>query len=287
LFDDVGLRKSLDLDIFVFPDALARAEALMLDHGYKRVYPPRPLTPRQWQNYQRVSRNFGYYLPERQIHTELHWSIASTTLVSMNDAEDMLDRARPMAVAGAHLHALSDEDLPVFLVIHGSRHAFARLKWLVDYVSWVRATPDPDWEGLRARLEGLGLQRMLAQAALLAQELFSVPLAEPVQALVESEPQARHLAAHSLENILNPEYYGDIKGRFVRVRHIPYRMRFKKGLRYKWNTLLRTWDLPDDWIEFPLPDALFPLYWVLRPFIYLKRNYLSRRAGQDEDSPGS
>lgn len=282
LFGDVGLRTSRDIDLLIEPEVIAEAESIMLAHGCLRSFPAVPLTPRQWRVYLQEWRHFVYYLPEHRIYVELHWALAPPDLVSPGDVRQMLSRARPAALAGTSIHTLSEEDLPVYLLIHGSVHSWVRLKWLVDFVVWMRGASDSDWSQLKGQMRALGLQRPLAQAVLLAHRLFSVPIPEPVQSPLVVEPVAQDMAAHSLKAISNARYSGAERGGFRRLGIILYRMKFKKELRYKWNTLTKIWTIPADWSELPLPDALYPLYWLLRPFLWLQRYHLRGRRGHPD-----
>jgi hypothetical protein len=129
----------------------------------------------------------------------------------------------------------------------------------------------------------LGLQRLLAQGVLLANWLFHTPVPETVQALVEAEPPAQYLANHSQKFILNAGIPDEEIENVLRFRYILYWMRLKKDLRYKWNTLIKYSVNPRDWMVLPLPDALYPLYWLLRPFLRLKREPSFPRGNAPED----
>jgi len=285
LFGDASLRTSKDLDLLIHPEAVAQAEALLLACGYQRIDPAMPLTPRQWRIYQQRWRHFVYYHPQRRVQIELHWALTSTNLVSMQEFRQMLSRARSIALAGASLHVLSEEDLPVSLLIHGSLHTWIRLKWLVDFVVWMRRPVDPDWEGLKTRMGDLGLQRLLAQGVLLANWLFYTPIPETVQALIAAEPAAQSMANRSLKSIFSVRFTREEMDKGRGLRNIIYWMKLKKDLRYKWNTLTMSWNNPTYWIELPLPDALHPLYYLLRPFLMLKHNRFRRRGGHPRTSP--
>ncbi len=283
LFGDASLRTSKDLDLLIDPEAVAQAEGLLLAYGYQRTNPAMHLTSHQWRIYLKKRNDFTYYHPQHHIQIELQWALASTNLVPMQDVRQMLSRARSIALAGTSLYVLSEQDLPVNLLIHGSKHSWARLKWLVDFMVWMRQPVDPDWEGLKTRMADLGLQRMLAQGVLLANWLFNTPIPETVQALLESEPTSHYLADRSLESILNTRDPGEEMGRVFGVPNIFYRMKLKKDLRYKWNALTNDLVFPKDWVELPLPDALYPLYFLLQPFFGLKRIYFRRREAAPKD----
>lgn len=277
LFDDASLRSTRDLDLLIFPEALAQADTLLLAHGCQRTFPAATLTPRQWQVYQREWHHNSYTLPRQRLTVELHWALTIASLVSPQVVHQMVERALPVSPAVSGLSTLAAGDLPVYLLLHGAGHRWVRLKWPLDFAVWMRRASSQDWEALLGRMQALGLERLLAQGALLACELYSLSVPESLQDLLTQEPKARHLAEYALKAILDASYTGAEGGQFQRIRQTLYLMQLKKELRYKWVTLRKIWFLPDDWQELPLPDALFPLYGLLRPFLWLRRFHLPRR----------
>jgi hypothetical protein len=61
-------------------------------------------------------------------------------------------------------------------------------------------------------------------------------------------------------------------------------MELKKDLGYKWNVFTNHLLVPEDWVELPLPDALYPLYFLLRPFLGLRRIYQRWRGVTPEEA---
>jgi hypothetical protein len=271
LFNDAGLRTSTDLDLLVSLDVMAQADALLLQNGCQRVFPAAPLTPRQMKAFQQEWYNYTYLLPGPRIFIELHWTIASPDLVGLQAVEQMLSRLQPLPQFGGRLLTLAEQDLPVYLLVHGSKHNWVRLKWLVDFAAWLRQANQADWQALQVRMAELGLQRSLGQGARLANILFAAPIPQGQALPGAQDAKIQRLVRSSLKAILDPNYRGGEFGRLQRLKHILNVIHLKSGLRYKWDTLRRFWVLPTDWQDAPLPDALFPLYGLLRPFLWLRR----------------
>jgi hypothetical protein len=269
LFGDLSLRTSRDMDVLIHTEAVAKADSLLMTCGYQRSFPTRTLTPHQWQIYLQHWRHFVYYHPQRNIYIELHWALTSTDLLSIQANRQMLSRARSIRLTGAKFSMLSEEDLPVNLLIHGSLHCWIRLKWLVDLQPGCASLPTRTGK--------------LAQGVLLANWLFHEPIPATVQTLIEAEPAAQKIANHSLKFILNAQLTNEEMENVLAFRYILYWMRLKKGLRYKWNTLIKYSINPRDWMVLPLPDALYPLYWILRPFLRLKREPSFPTEARSED----
>jgi hypothetical protein len=284
LYGDAGLRTSRDLDLLVQPDALERADAVLRAHGYQCIFPPASLTPRQWQVYLREWRHINYYLPERQIYIELHWTIASSNLVAPEIVRQMLSHACPVAQLSSNIYMLADEDLLPYLLIHGSVHRWVRLKWLVDFAVGLRQIAQPDWETIKMKMEATGMQRALAQGTILAEWLFSIPIPGPVQALITHDPITQKLAEHSIKKILDMDYPIET-GRFSRLKQTFYFIKLKKGTQYKVTAFTKYFLVPEDWQELPLPDAFFPLYLLLMPYKSLKRHYQLWRKNRQVTPP--
>ena len=238
LFGDVALRTSADLDLLVESNDLAQADALLLSHGCRRVLPDVSLKPRQWHAFQRQWYNSTYLFPRPQMTVELHWAIASPDLISSEVMAQVLARARPVNDSDSLL-ALADEDLPVSLLAHGAKHNWARLKWLVDFVIWIRGDQNPDWTALQSHMATLGLERILGQGLLLAHWLFNCSIPVELEPLLASEPAARRLALRSLQAILDPNFAGIETDTRDKIRLTLYRLQLKGSLRYKLATLIR------------------------------------------------
>jgi hypothetical protein len=278
LFGDVSLRTCLDLDLLVHPESLPQAEALLLAHGCQRIFPAQALTARQWEAFKLEWHHKSFLFPGSRIPIELHWTIASPDLIAPGAVNQMLSRARPLAQSGGQLKCLAGEDLPAFLLLHGSKHNWVRLKWLVDYAAWLRSASTRDWQALQTKMADFGLLRCLGQGTLLAQQLFGVP-APGMQSWPEMQDrQIQKLAGHSIKAIQDLSYRGSEFGKLQRFKHLLYAAQLKGAWRYKWNTLRKFWIAPYDWQDMPLPDSLYPLYGLLRPFLWLRRylQYLRR-----------
>jgi hypothetical protein len=146
----------------------------------------------------------------------------------------------------------------------------------VDFAVGLRQIAQPDWETIKMKMEATGMQRALAQGTQLAQWLFSVPIPESIQALIKDDSKSQKLAQISIKGILDTSYTGESR-RFQGIKQVIYIMKLKKGLRHKWTAFSKLWLIPNDWRDLPLPDVIFPLYWLLRPFFWLRRLYRHQR----------
>ena len=277
LFDDYGLRYSKDLDLLVKPQDLDQAEQLLLSNGYTRQKPDFVLTPRQKKAYLKESLHVSYYHPERQIIVELHWRLCSNPyLLPSEYVQRMMSTAQQVPIAGAQITSLSDEDTLLYLCLHGATHGWYRLKWLCDISQFLHREQAINWEAWAENVVTLALHRPVAQALLLAHQLFDAPLPPATRFLTAEDQIIPKLVAHSIQALMQSEEELFPVGQLKAFRDMPYRMKLKADFRYKWSAFSQAWLSIDDWKRYPLPDILFPLYYILVPFSWLWRYYLSK-----------
>ena len=278
LFGDVALRSNRDLDVLTLPERVSQAEQILLAAGYEHKEPSRAFTFRQRQAYAWLHHHNTYRHPEKRITFELHWSFASTYLVPPAVIRQIVARAQSLDWAGTQLGVLTLEDTLAFLLVHGAKHRWARLKYLADLDAFARSKLPIDWHRLAANMAEWRLQRPLAQGFLLARWMLGTQTPAPIQRIADHEPMAQALAAESRRALLEPHGHLAVGGPFTSFQHARYMAKLKPGLRYPASYLMSflLFSL-NDWNEVDLPDHLLPLYFVLRPFLWLRRYYLRQR----------
>ena len=274
LFDDYGLRYSKDLDLLVKPQDLDQAEQLLLSSGYTRQKPDFVLTPRQKKAYLKESLHVSYYHPERQIIVELHWRLCSNPhLLPSTYLQRMIETTQQLSIAGTQITSLSDEDTLLYLCLHGANHGWYRLKWLCDVAQFLHRDQAINWQAWVENVLALTLHRPVAQALLLAHQLFDAPLPPATHPLTAKDQIIPQLVAHSIRVLTQSEEELFAVGGLNRWRNIPYRIKLKADLRYRWSNFSQIWLSIDDCKRYPLPDVLFPLYYILGPFSWLRRRF--------------
>ncbi len=135
LYGDATLRSCNDLDLLVRRDDYTRAEALLLDQGF---------VGRETDDYHRRFVRHG-------IPVELHVEIASPRYFPF-DSDGIWKRSRVENFRGKPMRAMCDEDLVLYLCLHGLKHGFSRLIWILDAARALRCSG-------RTQLQGAGKPR--------------------------------------------------------------------------------------------------------------------------------
>lgn len=271
LWQNWGVRQSGDLDLLVTPAQLAATEQLLLADGYRRKVPDFTLTPRQRRAFLRYGPHFSFQHPTRGTHLDLHWHIKYAHWLPPAHERQMLDNAEEIVIAGCALRTLNAGDNLLYLCLHGAAHGWERLKWLCDVARLVSvAQTEIDWRNWGESVKAAGLVRAVAQSLWLAHLLLDAKLPSEIAWLNESDAVRPALLAYGQEQLASPLDDGSAASSFVTSWHTArYVLRLKDGWRFKWGYCNKLWLAPALWRDFPLPDKLFPLYYLLRPLLRL------------------
>jgi len=263
LYGDVSLRTSKDLDILIPVGDLGRAEQLLQELGYTADDPiPRGLGDWKWKIH-----HVSFTNPKTRIQVEVHWRLNGD--IGKEPSFEALWRGRQPCALSPALFMPGDAHLFMYLVTHGARHGWFRLRWLADIDRMVRR--GLDWEALIPLLKRYHALDQTGQALVLASALLHTPIPGAM---------SRHLAAgrgHALaDQVLG--FIGDAVVLTTDPSAGELSKTYKRYLfdlktkREKWRyAISRLYPSFRDAEALPLPRQLYFLYFPLRPFVWLWR----------------
>lgn len=127
LYGDVSLRTSGDLDFLISINDLEKAEILLSNLGYeKEDYIQTVLNDWKWRHH-----HVTYFHSQKKIKLEIHWR-QNPGPGREKSFNDLWERKRISSLTSYPVYYLGREDLFLFLVCHGARHGWSRLRWLLD-----------------------------------------------------------------------------------------------------------------------------------------------------------
>ena len=259
LYGDVATRQFSDLDILVRDRDVQRAMAALLELGYK---PDLTLTPRQLASHLRSGYELSFDSASARHLLELQWQILPRFYAVDFDMEALFQRACRQRMADTTVSSLSSEDLLLVLCVHAGKHAWIQLSWLCDVVQLAKEE-SMDWNFFWSEAERLGVQRIIAITFLLAERFLRSSLPN-----LPNDPDAESLAEEVLPLIEASTHFNteslDYFRLIARTRERPQDRR-----RFWWR--LATTPSIGEWNAVRLPEALFPLYRVIRPLRIARR----------------
>ncbi|PYY28471.1 nucleotidyltransferase domain-containing protein [Paenibacillus illinoisensis] len=272
LYGDVSLRTSKDLDILIPFDDVESAEQILETLGYVSKEEKRRPTVQSWKWRE---HHICYKHPLKKTQVEIHWRLNPDS-GKETDFELLWQRSRFSTYTQNPIRMLEREDLWAYLVTHGARHGWFRLRWLMDIDQMIRSMP-VDVNLLTRRLKAEGRLVIGAQALRLVSVLMNTPLDADYRSLMSSQERAgERLAKHGVlfmnDMLDTPENLRSYRSYLFALRSTRQKMFFFIERLYP-----STWDVE----QMPLPRSLHFLYFPLRPFLWfwrrMKRNAMTER----------
>ncbi len=218
------LKMSSDIDLLVHPADVPRAASIFGELGYRLEVPGEASSLVRWHG----SRKESVWRGGDRLIVELHGRVADQPellpTIGVSSPSQMVSIA-----PGVDLATLADEELFAYLCVHGASSAWFRLKWITDLGALLRQCDAEDIDRLYARSQQLGADRAAAQALLLAEQLFGIPLSPALAGRLRT-PVNRWLAGAALGAMLRSEPTRRPLGTWT--IHVTQFL-LKSGLRYK------------------------------------------------------
>ena len=280
-YGDPSLRTSRDLDVMVPEADLRRAGELLVELGYTPKENPFHKTPLRRKFYNLVELEKHEVYTRNDVVIELHWK---GDYQSEDSFDEIWERRQEQPLLGRPIAMMGASDRYPALIIHGVEHGFHRLRWLLDIYE-LQKKPGFSWAELFARMHSQGLGSLLLETLLvmyrldlpglpdLAWEGFSLRLTEDGILVTASEDLRADLnRARALSEAAYPLWHDEITWGDERQqaydRLLPVSM-FQKSRKQKLLSMLGPSFLELELID--LPDWLFWLYFIIRPFSILWR----------------
>lgn len=265
LYRDLTLRQFSDLDILIRKADISKAKQLLLRRGYR---PQLDLTPLQERAYLWSWCEYVFTSGDGRV-VELHWGVAPRYFSFPLDLGPLWERLEEtIPLGGRPVRTLSPEDWLLTLCVHGTKHLWERLQWVVDVAELVRLHPGMDWARVLSQAQALGGARMILLGLGLTQELLGTALPEEISRKLRSDPAVRSLIADMRECLFRETT--SPPGLFQRTLfHL--RARERLGDRARYCLRLAVTLSPGDLTSWSFPSFLFPLYYFLRPIRLMKK----------------
>src|SRR5215208_6688504 len=146
-YDNLALRRFVDLDVIVRKTDVFKAREMLLAEGYS---PSKSLSLNQQELLLHTQHNLQFSRDNHRLIVELHWEVAPHLFASTVNAGRLWQDLSTIHLNGTQLKTLSAEDLLFSLCVHGSRHLWERLGWICDVAELITRQP-LDWTALLKR----------------------------------------------------------------------------------------------------------------------------------------
>jgi|GEM_PF-3652267 len=266
LYADSGMRHSRDIDVIIHPDQLLAALALFRSHGW------------QWPNsdlwfsskaYLKLAKSQFWHVPlvhpRFRLTIEAHWRFEHIrNPVAETKWWTHWDSKSELVTSAEALH----------LVLHGSNHAWSRMKWLGDLRTLIDRQPRI-WAYSLPLASELGLSSALAQAILLLERLYEVEPDSTGSHLIAHHSEAEYLARFAISSLAGEASDGKWSTRqhlsLLRYGHC---LNHRHGIQARFSELLSVCLLrPYDLVNWRLPLFFLFSLPILRWTGFIRRRW--------------
>jgi hypothetical protein len=255
-FGDIALRRYTDLDVLIHEEDFPRVYELLCQSGYSPIF---ELGSKQIKFQLRSDNHFSF---NRQGDVlEVHWKIGPQENIYPTTPEQMWQGLYPILVLEREFSALSPENTVLFACLHGAKHGWRQLKWIVDLAYLCQSFTGIDWYALLEQAKGTGLFRQVCIGLLLSEGLVGATIPSKMGDLIHADQPAQQLASQvrsRLFDIANAPGQFEDYGFYLQTRE-----RWRDRVYYLFNMTF----VPKqtDWVNFTLPELLYPIYYLFRP----------------------
>ena len=267
-------RAARDIDLLASPHAFQAAERVLLENGWRRLQPSFPETPSRNRWYRRFRHEHELVGPGGPL--ELHRRLSHNPFYFDVPFENLHAGSVPVEIGALSFRVLGEEDELAYLMCHGARHYWSRLKWLCD-VAVILASLEPQGlERIAVRCRQDGLESILASTLRLCREALHVRVPPGPPPLPAGGRRAACIVGFSRRTWGDVEPTGS-RGGFDWLGQKVVGLLAKPDPRTVGYEIASVAIGPRDWGRLDLPDRLFYLYFPLRPFLWLSRRNDGRK----------
>ena len=261
-YGNVALRQFGDVDLLVRERDRVRAREVLRANGFELFA--------EWTQVQQFNHEYTLIAKGDRVRVDVHWEVFPRSVFPI-DADGLWARARPAEVGGREVLTFSPEDTLLVLCVHADTHLWERLLWLCDIARVLDAHPALDWGQMLRRARASGSDRILSLGLRVAADLLGARVPEDILRRVRADAAVATLAA-------------EVTARLFRdAPPDPVALDLEKSI-FQLRSRPRLWDkirlaaTPNetDWALLPLPEPLYPLYYVVRPFRLLIKYGMGR-----------
>ena len=262
VYGDLSSRPFADVDVVVEPGTRDRACDLLESRGYV----PSPSVPERWQEAWRRSTHEQLFEREGSpLVVDLHWELTAPGYSYSMGLAEVRPRLERVHTGACAVRTLGPEDTLLFLCVHGTKHDWAVLSWLVDVAELVRGQAALDWDAVLRWSRVRGRRRPVQLGLHLARRLLDAPVPAGVLARGARDPEVAALVAEVEQALRDPPsasrrgLWSGLVGSvwFRAIETWPDRLRHL----HEWLLMPR----PPDYEWVSLPAWARPAYYAVRP----------------------
>lgn len=261
-YGDITLRQYVDLDILVVLKDINKVGKLLLKENYKEVF---DLEEYQKENLVDIVHDRSFLNKINNVLIEAHWTLSSAEFFLDLEKLNYFD-SQKYKLKNSEINILSNEIHFIYLCIHGYKHIWERLEWLVD-INLMIVKEIIDLKKVLSLSEKIDADRVVLSSILLCERVFSkkidINLENYDKKIIENTNKIydRFIKDFEYTDKIHTKEISSVQ--WFMLKNTSYRWKYLKSMLHPTEY---------DYRVIKLPKSLNFLYYVIRPFnIILKK----------------
>ncbi|WP_461637528.1 nucleotidyltransferase domain-containing protein [Labilibaculum euxinus] len=139
LHKDFLVRRYKDIDLLFDIEDIEKVSDVLIGAGYEAQYFTLPKTKNKRHLVLTKFHHLVFQHPDRKVSVEIHWKLSTHNTIRRSEVKKIIgDNFESLSIQGYQFKVFSNEMEFVYLIIHGAKHKWMRLKWLHDIYCFYR-----------------------------------------------------------------------------------------------------------------------------------------------------
>jgi hypothetical protein len=272
-YGNLGLRQFCDLDILINPKKSLASFDVLVAQGYVPTHKWDFLN-QDFETSLRCSKS-EYSLANGTVCIDLHQHLTVERFLSSQFSfDDLWNRRQTISICGYQVDGFSNEDLLLYLCIHGSKDCWQNLKLICDVSEFIYSHAALDWAAVLQRAEEMNCLKMLLIGLFLSKSVLNVTLPDIIEEKIKENEFAQNLATEFSEKIFVRD---DKLGRQFTMKKFFVHLKLTETFKDKVGCyldlfrpiqayfLLKLIPTTKDRDFLEVPQSLYFLYYLIRP----------------------
>jgi len=264
-YGDITLRQYMDLDIFLDYKDIQKCYQLLIKNNYQTDIRQDYLKN---ELFKETNSDIQFYNKQNNILLEAHWKLFRNQFSDKSQNLNLFEKKQSINIQKQVVYTCSNEILLVYLCMHGSKHCWERIGWILDIDKIIRHYPKLNWELIQKLSIELECETMLHLGLELSNTLFNTPI-------ILQYKHNKNLITKTINSFIYlPKDSTELNNN---LNVFKYHYQLNDTLNQKLKFLIRT-IFPinaQDILHINLPKNLYFLYFIIKPFrLFIK--YLSK-----------
>ena len=276
-YKNLAFRESCDIDLLISKQNFPKATELLSTLGYETIGYIAEVKDNPEVRYgsflqsENKQKGYGFYNQQKNIEIDLQWSVtlkAKSHYFNLN-FKQLKENTSDVCLAGNKLPQFAPEVMVLYLCFHGSKHCWQSLKWVCDLSEFINSHPNLNWQQIEQQAQELNLTTMFYLGLLLVHNFYQTSIPDFLLVKIFQNRKAVALYEQVRKLIFTRPFTKWEDYSFVLQLTDSWLGRLKFLSHLLFTPTMKEWEVVQ------LPKPLFPLYYVIRPYL-LTKQYLTR-----------